>query len=64
VVVTDSRNRKVGAYLNVVGTYDPGKNPPEVTLDMEKIAEWKSKGAMVSDTVASLIRRFGHEAAH
>ena len=64
IVVSDSRNRSVGMYLNVVGTYNPRKDPPEIHLDMEKIEEWQSKGAAVSDTVASLIRRYKDETAH
>lgn len=63
VVVTDSRNGKAGKCLNIVGTYNPLNDPPDIELDMEKIREWQTKGAKVSDTVKSLIRRCEHETA-
>lgn len=63
VVVSDSRNRSVGKYLNIVGTFDPKKNPPEISLDMDSIKDWQSRGARVSDSVANLMRRYEHERA-
>jgi len=57
VVVSDSRNRPTADYLDQVGIYNPHSDPPEIRLDMEKVAEWRGKGAAVSDTVRSLIRR-------
>jgi small subunit ribosomal protein S16 len=55
VVVSDSRSRPTSRVLEQVGTYNPNTNPPEVRLDLEKIDQWKEKGAGVSETVRSLI---------
>jgi len=57
VVVSDSRKDTYGNYLDQVGFYNPNLDPPEIRLDLEKVKEWRGKGAGVSDTVRSLIRK-------
>jgi small subunit ribosomal protein S16 len=44
-------------YLDQVGFYNPNLEPPEIRLDLEKVEEWRGKGAGVSETVRSLIRK-------
>ncbi len=55
VVVSDSRKTPQSDYLEQVGFYDPNQEPPEIRLDLEKVNQWQSQGAGVSDTVQSLI---------
>ncbi|MEE4272602.1 MAG: 30S ribosomal protein S16 [Thermoanaerobaculales bacterium] len=57
VVVSDSRKTPNADYLEQVGFYDPNQEPPEIRMDLEKIEEWQTKGAGVSDTVKSLIHK-------
>lgn len=57
VVVSDSRKDTQANYLEQVGFYDPNPNPPAISLDLEKVEAWRSKGAGVSETVQSLIRK-------
>jgi len=57
VVVSDSRKDTYGDYLEQVGFYDPNLDPPEIRLDLEKVEEWRGKGAGVSETVRALIRK-------
>jgi small subunit ribosomal protein S16 len=57
VVVSDSRKDTYGNYLEQVGFYDPNLDPPEIRLDLERVEEWRGKGAGVSETVRSLIRK-------
>jgi len=61
IIVADSQAPRDGKFLEIVGTYDPCQNPAAVTLKSEKIAEWLNKGALPTDTVASILRR--HKAA-
>jgi len=61
IIVANSESPRDGRFLDIVGTYDPGQNPAAVTLKSEKIDEWLKKGALPSDTVASILRR--HKAA-
>jgi len=57
VVVTDSHNARDGRFIEEIGYYDPTKNPAIVNIDLEKVGQWQSKGAIVSDTVKSLLKR-------
>ncbi len=63
VVVTDSRARREGPYIEQVGTYDPMAAKDNSNLDLEKVESWLGKGAKPSETVASLIRRARKAAA-
>jgi small subunit ribosomal protein S16 len=56
VVVTEKTRPRNGRFVEIIGTYDPGKNPSIVQLDQERVKYWLSKGAQPSDTVRSLIR--------
>jgi small subunit ribosomal protein S16 len=55
VVVSDSRLRPTGRFLDIVGTYDPGSDPATVNLDVARAEEWIRKGAQPSDTVKRLL---------
>ena len=57
IVVADSRNRRDGRFIEMVGTYDPLKKSNNSVLDLPKVEAWLGKGARASETVASLIRK-------
>ncbi|MEI8351163.1 MAG: 30S ribosomal protein S16 [bacterium] len=57
VVATDTRFPRDGKNLEVVGWYDPKKQGINFGLKMDRIDHWISKGALVSDTVKSLIKK-------
>jgi small subunit ribosomal protein S16 len=57
VVVADSRSWRDGRFVEVLGHYDPRKNPAVVKIDAERAKEWIAKGAKASDTVRSLLKR-------
>ena len=59
IVVADSEAPRDGKFLDIVGTYDPMQNPAAVTIDNEKLASWVQKGAKPTETVESLIRKYG-----
>ena len=56
VVVTEKTRPRNGRFVEIVGTYDPMKNPAAVELNGERVQYWLGKGAQPSDTVRSLIR--------
>jgi small subunit ribosomal protein S16 len=65
VVVTDSRNRQGGATLEQVGYFNPipaGKERA-LELNLERIDYWLSKGAKLSERVASLVKQVRKQAA-
>ena len=57
VVVADSRSPRNGRFVEVLGHYDPRKNPAAVKIDAERAQYWIGKGATASDTVRSLLAR-------
>ncbi len=56
VIVADSRSPRDGRLIEEVGRYNPLTNPKTINLDLEKIAEWQSKGAQLTDAVAALVK--------
>ncbi len=59
IVVMDSRKRRDGAYLANLGYYNPFCDPAEVEIHADEIINWLGKGATMSDTARSLLRREG-----
>jgi small subunit ribosomal protein S16 len=57
VVVIEKRNPRNGRFVEIVGTYDPLKDPAEVKLEAERIKFWLGRGAQPSDTVRSFLRK-------
>ncbi len=56
VVVMDSRKKRQGRILEQLGTYDP-LGGGSIHLREGSLDKWVEKGATLSDTVASLVRR-------
>jgi small subunit ribosomal protein S16 len=59
----DERKARDGRALEFLGTYDPNKDPAAVNLKTEAIDAWLAKGAQMSSTVASLMKKVKQEAA-
>jgi len=57
MVVTESENPRGGAYLDTVGFYNPQRKPAELRIDLPKIDEWIGRGATLSETTESLVRK-------
>jgi len=58
LVVTDSRNRRDGRYIERLGFFNPvGKESEEnIRIDLERVDYWLGQGAQPSDRVASLLK--------
>lgn len=56
VVVADSRAPRDGRIIEEVGRYNPMTAPKTINLDLEKIADWQSKGTQLTDAVAALVK--------
>jgi small subunit ribosomal protein S16 len=59
VVVADIKSPRDGRFIEIIGTYDPHKEPVEINIEEEKALYWLSKGATPSDTVRSLLSKIG-----
>lgn len=59
VVAADSRMPRDGRFIEVLGTYDPLKDPAMPELKQDRVLDWLSKGAQPSATVRTLLKRAG-----
>lgn len=57
VVVSDSERTPRASTLEQIGVYDPTREPNVVRLDKARIDYWVSKGAQLSPTVKSLLKK-------
>ena len=57
IIVANSQSSRDGKFLDILGTYDPMREPAAVQIDTEKLAQWTEKGAIPSVTVRSLIKK-------
>lgn len=55
VVVVDSRKKRDGSFLEVLGFWNPMKDEKEI--DKANFDAWIKKGAQVSDTVKKLFTK-------
>jgi small subunit ribosomal protein S16 len=63
IVVADERFSRDGRFLEKVGTYNPLKDPAEISMKKERVAYWLAQGALPTDTVKSLLRKEGVQVA-
>lgn len=69
VVVADSRAPRDGAFIEIIGHYDPLTDPPTIVIDDQKALRWLRQGAQPTDAVArmleklSVLERFKTESA-
>ncbi|MBD3160703.1 MAG: 30S ribosomal protein S16 [Candidatus Eisenbacteria bacterium] len=63
VVATDSRAGRDGRFLEKIGYYNPVRDPAEIQLELDRIEDWVSKGARVSEGVERLLKYYKDRAA-
>ncbi len=59
IVVADSHASRNGAFISIIGRYDPLTNPETVTFEEAAALDWLKKGAQPTDTVARLLKKAG-----
>jgi len=59
IVVADSRARRDGPFIEILGTYNPMKEPSEIKLNGEKVKHWLQRGAQPTDKAKKLIQKAG-----
>jgi small subunit ribosomal protein S16 len=60
IVVADSRCKRDGRFLEIVGHFDPKNRPESISLQIERIKEWTQKGGQLSPAVKKLIKDKGY----
>lgn len=59
VVAADSEAPRDGRFLDILGFYNPMKEPAEINLDREKVNKWLENGALASDSVKTILKKEG-----
>lgn len=59
MVAADSRAPRDGAFLEIIGHYDPLTEPATVVIDEEKALKWLRHGAQATETATSLLKKAG-----
>jgi small subunit ribosomal protein S16 len=57
LVVADSRSPRDGKFIEIVGHYNPVREPQELEVKADRIRHWISVGAQPSETVVRLLKR-------
>ncbi len=59
VVVADSRNARNGAFISIIGHYNPLTDPETVVINEEQALHWLRQGAQPTATTARLLSKTG-----
>ena len=59
LVAAESEAPRDGKFLEVLGTYDPKRNPAQISLKKEKIQQWLERGATASDSARAILKSQG-----
>ena len=59
VVVADARSPRDGRFIEIVGTYDPRREPSAIKVDNDKAVAWLKNGAQPSERVEKLLKISG-----
>jgi small subunit ribosomal protein S16 len=58
-VVCDAKSPRDGAFIEILGHYNPRTDPKTVVVNEAKVKEWLAKGAQPSDPVRRLFAELG-----
>lgn len=56
IVVADVDSPRDGRFLEILGNYDPKKNPAEINVKEDRVHDWLAKGAKATATVSNLLK--------
>ena len=57
IVVIDRERARDGRFVEIVGHYNPRRNPVELTVKQDRVEYWLKKGAQPSETVRSFLKK-------
>jgi len=59
IIVTESESPRDGRFIEILGNYDPKKDPAEINIKKDRMVEWLAKGAKPTVTVSHLLEKTG-----
>jgi len=64
IVVCDKESPRDGAFIEIIGAYNPRTQPESVTVQEDRALYWMKVGAQPSDAVQQLFRKTGTTARY
>jgi len=59
VVVIDSQKSRDGAFVEIIGSFNPQTEPESINIKEERALYWLKLGAQPTDTTARLLGKAG-----
>ena len=59
LVVADARAPRDGAFISIIGNYDPLTDPETIVVKEDEALNWLQKGAQPTETAARLLKKAG-----
>ena len=59
LVAADSEAPRDGRFLEILGSYDPMKDPAQIVIQKEKVDSWIEKGATVTESARAILKKQG-----
>jgi small subunit ribosomal protein S16 len=59
VVVVDSQKSRDGAFVEIIGNFNPQTEPETIVIKEERALYWLKQGAQPTDTTARLLGKAG-----
>ena len=59
VVAADARSPRNGRFIEIVGTYEPRRDPSVIEIDNERAVHWLRHGAQPTERVEKLLKISG-----
>ena len=55
LVAADARSPRNGRFIELIGTYEPRREPSAIRVDADKIAKWLGNGAQPTERVQKIL---------
>jgi small subunit ribosomal protein S16 len=59
LIAADTESPRDGKFLQILGSYDPMKEPAQIEVHKEKVDYWIKQGASLSGSARSLLKKQG-----
>jgi small subunit ribosomal protein S16 len=59
LVAAHSEAPRDGKFLEILGSYDPMKDPALITIHKDKVNSWLEKGATVTESARAILKKQG-----
>jgi len=59
LIAANSESPRDGKFLDILGYYNPMKEPPEIRINKEKVQYWLERGAILTEAARNLLKKEG-----